>query len=377
MRASILLQKLIADGYYLHTMHQRRPNSSVIVARSGSDSDNKSLEERRAERRLAAKQRRDGGKKLKRVKRRAINGGKLVGWRKNPHVEIAFFAFGLFALIGVTVFKLLRGSGGGSIGAKRRDVFKAFEKKLQEDRAAKGQTPGYNTGSGGFFSRLRGSKYIIPESLKRIGNKDTWYAALRQEYDFDILPKDDERSIKFVQDTRAQNGAYTQIEAAQTPYDIHNCPEYPPEGYPIQWPILEVTKNWPTDDTTPHHEIYQGLCVFDYRTELHKADNYRHAELPFVVRDDPAAARTSERWMHPGYLNKLLMGEEDIQRRTEYSPNNHFMYWVDRRSRSERQRAARQVREAKQHGNDDAHGGFGRGDQVSVSPVPSSHLLVV
>mmetsp|Transcript_36979 Transcript_36979/g.75384 ORF Transcript_36979/g.75384 Transcript_36979/m.75384 type:complete len:617 (-) Transcript_36979:128-1978(-) len=353
-------------------MHQRRPNSSVIVAtRNGSDSDSKSLEERRAERRLAAKQRRDGGKKLKRVKRRTIKGGKL-WWRKNPQLEIACFAFGLFALIGVTMFKLLHG-GGGSGGGRRRDVFKAFEKKLQEDRAAKGQPHEINTDSGGFFSRLRGSKYMIPESLKRIGNKDAWYAALRQEYDIAILPKNDERSIKFVQETRERNGAYTQIAAAQTPYDIHNCPEYPPEGYPIQWPILEVTKNWPTDDATPRHEIYQGICVFDYRTELHKADNYRKAELPFVVRDDPASARTAERWMHPGYLDKLLMGKEDIQRRTEYSPNNHFMYWVDKRSRSERQRAAKKVKDAKLHGNDDAHGGFGRGDQEEF--INAMHLL--
>jgi hypothetical protein len=69
--------------------------------------------------------------------------------------------------------------------------------------------------------------------------------------------------------------------------------------------------------------------------------------------------------MYPGYLDKLLMGKEDIQRRTEYSPNNHFMYWVDKRSRSERQRAAHKIREMRQHGQDDAHGGFGRGDQVS------------
>ena len=353
-------------------MHQRRPNSSVIVAtRNGSDSDSKSLEERRAERRLA-KQRRDGGggKKLKRVKRRStIKGGKLLWW-KNPHFEIACFAFGLFALIGVTMFKLLHSGGGGGGGGggegSRRDAFKAFEKKLQEDRAAKGQTHEYTSNSGGFFSRLRGSKHIIPESLKRIGNKAAWYTALRQQYDTAILPKDDERAINFVQEARKRNGAYTQAAGAQTPYDIHNCPEYPPDGYPIQWPVLEVTNNWPTNDATPRHEIYQGLCVFDFRTELHKADNYRKAELPFVVRDDPAAARTAERWMHPGYLDKLLMGEEDIQRRTEYSPNNHFMYWVDKRSRSERRRAAEKIRDLKQHGQDDAHGGFGRGDQVST-----------
>ncbi|KAK1747387.1 hypothetical protein QTG54_001350 [Skeletonema marinoi] len=61
------------------------------------------------------------------------------------------------------MFKLLHG-GGGSGAGRRRDVFKAFEKKLQEDRAAKGQPHEINTDSGGFFSRLRGSKYMIPES---------------------------------------------------------------------------------------------------------------------------------------------------------------------------------------------------------------------
>ena len=347
-------------------MHQRRPNSNSSATRTGTDNDSKTLEERRAERRLAKQRRDGGGKKLKRVKRRTIKRGKF--WLRN-NAEVACFAFGMFALIGVTVFKLLISGSSGSItiGGRRRDVFKAFEKKLQEDRADKDQTSSYTSDSGGFFSRLRGSKYIIPESLKRMGNKDAWYAALRQEYDTVILPKDDARSIKFVQETRERNGEYKQIAAAQTPYDIHNCPEDPPEGYPIQWPILEVTANWPTDDATPRHDIYQGLCVFDFRTELHKADNYRRAELPFVVRDDPASARTTERWMHPGYLEKLLMGKEDIERRTEYSPNNHFMYWVDKRSRSERQRAAKKIKEAKKLGNDDAHGGFGRGDQVSYT----------
>lgn len=367
-------------------MHQRRPNSSVIVAtRAGSESDTKSLEERRLERRLA-KQRRDGsssaaGKKLKRVKRGVVKRGRM-WWRKDPHIEMAFFAFGLFTLIGVTVFKLLhRGDnsgGGGTIASHRRDIFAAFEKKLQQDRAAAEGNTADSSGSGGasgggLFSRLRGSKYIIPESLNRVGNKDRWYAALREEYDTQILPKDDERSIKFVQEARKRNGEYTQAPEAQTPYDIYNCPEYPPENYPMQWPVLELTGHWPTDDATPRHELYQGLCVFDYRTELHKADNYRHAELPFLVRDDPAAARTAERWNHPGYLEKLLMGKEDIQRRAEYSPNNHFMYWVDKRSRSERRRAARKIEEAKTHGADDAHGGFGRGDQEEF--VEAMHLL--
>ena len=208
-------------------------------------------------------------------------------------------------------------------------------------------------------------KYILPDSMKRIGSKARWYADLRQVYDEEILPKDDERSLTFVTEERIRKGTYVQSSQADTPYDINNCPDHPPENYPIQWPVLDVLTNWPTDDTNvPSLGIYQGICHFDYNTEYDKAMNYRKAELPFVMRNDPQVARTTERWLHPsGYIEKLLMGNEDQMRRAEYSPNNHFMYWVDRRPRNARREERKTLQEARKEGKEDVHAGFGRGDQ--------------
>ena len=82
------------------------------------------------------------------------------------------------------------------------------------------------------------------------------------------------------------------------------------------------------------------------------------------MRNDPQVARTTERWLHPsGYIEKLLMGNEDQMRRTEYSPNNHFMYWVDRRPRNARREERKTLQEARKEGKEDVHAGFGRGDQ--------------
>jgi len=88
---------------------------------------------------------------------------------------------------------------------------------------------------------------------------------------------------------------------------------------------LDVLTNWPSDDPDPRPSIYQGLCVFDHETEYEKAKNYREAEVPFVVRDDAEVLRTAERWNTEGYMRRLL---GPVPHRTEYSPDNHFMYWM-------------------------------------------------
>ncbi|KAL3793098.1 hypothetical protein HJC23_005600 [Cyclotella cryptica] len=152
----------------------------------------------------------------------------------------------------------------------RPDPIQRFEQKLQ------------SKSNHGLLAKLRGgSKYIIPESMRNIGCRKDWYTELRREYDTHIYPKDDERSLKWVAEQRQRQGIYTQSPLASTPYDIFHCPTYPPEGYPIQWPVLDVLKNWSPDDPTPHYQLYQGLCVFDYRTELDKANNYRERSCPF------------------------------------------------------------------------------------------------
>ena len=211
-------------------------------------------------------------------------------------------------------------------------------------------------------------KYEIPESMAKVGSKAEWYTELRREYDTSVLPKDDARSLKFVVDERGRHGVATgQSTDARTTYDVMDCPDNPPPGYPMQFSVLDVLRNWPTDVTSPPTAgIFQGLCVFDRRTELDKAESYRKAEVPFVMRDDPDVARSAERWNSPGYLDRLLMGKEDVKRRAEYSPDNHFMFWIDRRSREERMREGKMLRQRKRDGEDDPHLGFGRGDQGNL-----------
>ena len=355
-------------------MQQRRPHSSVAIEHGGENGGSStSREARRLERRMAKERRTGGGsgagggiKKLRRVKRtvkyRKSSWGKL--WNNEPYVQVAMFSFVMFALAGLVMFKMLHH------GSHHHEFHKAWRPATKSSSSSKSAEYNSDNAGGSLLSKLRGGfvKYIIPDSMKKLGSKARWYTDLRKEYDTEILPKDEDRSIQFVKAKRKEQGVYTQSPHAKTPYDIYNCPEHPPEGYPIQWPVLEVLKNWPTDDPTPekHTELYQGICIFDYRTENGKADNYRHKEVPFVMRNDPAVARTAERWNHPGYLEKLLMGNEDTMRRTEYSPNNHFMYWVDKRTRDERRAAAKQLRDRKLN-DDKAHGGFGRGDQDAMA----------
>jgi len=397
-------------------MQQRRPHSTVAIP-DGSGATT-TREQRRNERRIAKEKRNNyGTKKYRRVKRTRTtnnNNSKLYRiilgkWKNDPYLQITFFTFMLCTIFGISIYRMFH--GGNSSNSHNLDA-PAKHTPFQANRASNE----YNSDNAGgsLLSKLRGElfvfffaywfdycvgyqvcshlmqlfsiatthfqsltyytyskgglKYTIPESLKRIGNKKRWYADLRYEYDTEILPKDDERSLAFVEAERAKQGQYVQkLPQAQTPYDIHNCPEYPVEDYPIQWPVLDVLHNWPTDDhdADAHKEIYQGICIFDYNTEYEKADNYRHAEVPFVMRNDPQVARTTERWNSPGYMEKLLMGKEDQMRRTEYSPNNHFMYWVDKRTKEQR-RAEQKDLKVKRKAGEDAHGGFGRGDQVEM-----------
>jgi hypothetical protein len=106
--------------------------------------------------------------------------------------------------------------------------------------------------------------------------------------------------------SHAQAHVSTHQDPENAFYDVYNCPFDPPEGYPYAWNILDVLKNWPPDDPTPHLDIHQGWCVSDYQTEYDKAKNYRNHELPFVVRGDPEVASAVERWNAPGYMERLM-----------------------------------------------------------------------
>ena len=186
------------------------------------------------------------------------------------------------------------------------------------------------------------TRYVPSTSMYRIGDKTMRYAKVRQEYD-DNHPDDPVRTQVAVMDLHERTYAAMKNEV----YDIYHCPEEPPPGYPYAWNILEVLEHWPPDDTTPRTELFQGLCVFDFHRDYDKAIKYRNAELPFVIKGDPSVHQTVERWNDPGYMEKLM---GDIPHRTEYSPNNHFMYWVPPAKGTNKQNnAANKLRKGKVH----------------------------
>eukprot|EP00934_Nitzschia_sp_Nitz4_P008700 Nitzschia sp. Nitz4//scaffold32_size149145//108243//109937//NITZ4_002894-RA/size149145-processed-gene-0.133-mRNA-1//-1//CDS//3329548114//8690//frame0 len=157
------------------------------------------------------------------------------------------------------------------------------------------------------------SIYTIPGAMSHIGDKSDSYAKLRKEFDAKMheLPSVPQK-LHF--------NAFTE----NVPYDIYNCPDHPPPGYPYDWILMDVLKNWPPDDTAPRDTIYNGLCVFDYTKDLEKAYNYRNAEVPFVVKNDPSVDAAVRRWNYPTYMERMLGA---VKHRAEKSENNHFMYW--------------------------------------------------
>ncbi|CAJ1935073.1 unnamed protein product [Cylindrotheca closterium] len=159
--------------------------------------------------------------------------------------------------------------------------------------------------------------YAIPESMPHIGDKSDDYATLRKEFDSLPLPEIPQR---FNFDTMVMEHS----NSDQVGYDIYDCPATPPPGYPFDWNMLQILESWPPDDPAPRAKIFQGLCVFDFTKDHDKAMNYRTAEVPFVVVNDPEVKAAVKRWNAPNYMERMLGG---VKHRTEYSENNHFMYW--------------------------------------------------
>eukprot|EP00977_Amphora_coffeiformis_P008576 scaffold1943_cov160-Amphora_coffeaeformis.AAC.3 len=191
--------------------------------------------------------------------------------------------------------------------------------------------------------------YHIPEAMETVGDRTPEYAELRKEMD-SILPPDPARSMARLQELtsaypRVKPRAMTAVEhsdAVTEMYDIYNCPDEPPPGYPFEWKLAsEVLAAWPVTqvDEIPQNKVHQGLCVFDYETDYDKALRYRNAELPFVVVNDPAVARTVERWNIPGYMSQML--GKDTMHRAEYNTNSHFLYHQPKREGVRRRRKNR------------------------------------
>ena len=194
--------------------------------------------------------------------------------------------------------------------------------------------------------------YHIPEAMETVGDRSDEYATLRKEID-QVLPADAQRSLSRLQEITqsypvlhtydmttamgnsvgAGNDHHSDEVLFVETYDIYNCPDEPPHGYPFEWKLAEeVLASWPVTevDDIPS-QIHQGLCVFDFQTDYEKALRYREAELPFVVINDPDVARTVERWNIPGYLSQML--GKDVMHRAEYNTNSHFLYHQPTRPR--------------------------------------------
>jgi len=172
-----------------------------------------------------------------------------------------------------------------------------------------------------------------PDEMPSVGDKSMAYRRLRMEFDacFPEEPWDASWTPEAEADTEAHRRRLELMkELRKRDYEpVHfdndaDCPPTPSPDYPKTFRMKKIITNWNPDDTEPRKKIYQGICRFDYVKDHHKILAYRKAEKPFVIRDDPRVLRTVERWNDPTYLHRLL-GDTDY--RTEYSLNNHFMYW--------------------------------------------------
>ena len=110
-------------------------------------------------------------------------------------------------------------------------------------------------------------------------------------------------------------------------YDVWNCPDEPPNGYPMEWPLQgNVLRDWNIDRFHIPDEIYQGLCTFDWNNpkDRIKVETYGDAQLPFVLRNYPDLARAAERWNSPKYMENLVGVSSNST--TFVTPHNHFLF---------------------------------------------------
>ena len=89
--------------------------------------------------------------------------------------------------------------------------------------------------------------------------------------------------------------------------------------------MKDILDHWNPDDTSIPSYHYNSLCYFDYQRELHKALNYRNAELPFIVYNIPEVESVVQRWSNLNYLNNKIGPNKRYK--TATSADNHFMYY--------------------------------------------------
>jgi hypothetical protein len=213
---------------------------------------------------------------------------------------------------------VLPGSSGGD--GQAWDMRSAMKKHHAKNKRANGLLDFVRPGRKSMKEQIEAfADWKIHDKKRRTQNG---VLSSREEYERDHSYGSDEELQQKVQQTLRIPDL--PVVKTDIPYDIYNCPDHPPPNYPFAWNVRLVLENWNPDNTDMPSQIYQGLCVFDWKKDYQKAVHYREAELPFVLQHAPEVMKASLRWMHENYMNDLV-GDEPI--RNEHSHNNHFMYW--------------------------------------------------
>jgi hypothetical protein len=102
----------------------------------------------------------------------------------------------------------------------------------------------------------------------------------------------------------------------------------PSRDYPKGYPLSSLLTAWNPHNISIPSKHFNSLCSFNYQdtTELAIARKYRDHEVPFVLRNHPDLNDAVTRWRNFDYLEGLFGGADALYR-SEYSNNNHFMYW--------------------------------------------------
>jgi len=120
-----------------------------------------------------------------------------------------------------------------------------------------------------------------------------------------------------------------------------NCDGPPEPGYPRTAPIKDIIANWnPDAGNWVPERMYEGLCRFDYATQLDQALEYQRAEKPFQLYNVPAMNAVARAWSDPSHLRRRL-GATTQYKCEASNPGgevnfgaNHFMYTNGRASRN-------------------------------------------
>jgi hypothetical protein len=178
-----------------------------------------------------------------------------------------------------------------------------------------------------------------------VGDKSPRFQQILREFK-QLFPPDAENDrlrLEWIDSIRTHTYRPIEVSPGRAFDNELDCPDHPTGDYPRAYPTIDIINHWNSGNVTPLPDgsIYQGICVFDYNKPGHltKAHNYREAEVPFVMRNDPMVLRSVQRWNHPAYLKRVLEGEEH---RAEFSHDNHFMYWQHPRNK-QMQRMAKQA----------------------------------